>query len=115
MEHIADNETFLKATTVAHPKQGKALLATEKQSQLDSLCEILLKIVEGVIHLPSDLIKQASRHKNTIQKIVTKYFNRKDRRELMVKYFRIVQKLLIAALPVIGVIISGAQLAATFV
>lgn len=111
MKRIKDNEVFLKATTVAHVEQGKALIRTAKKGQLDSVCEVLLNIVKGAIPLKEELVKKAGRFKNILRKIVTKCFNNKSRRELMIKYFKIVQKLLFAALPLIGVILSGIQAA----
>lgn len=110
MKRIRDNEAFLKATTLAHVKQGKALLETAKKEQLDSICEILLNIVSGSIPLKDELVKKASRFKNVLRKIVTKCFNNKARKDLMIKYFKIVQKLLMAALPIVGLILTGMSL-----
>lgn len=111
MKRIKQNAVFLKATTIAHPQQGKALLQTAKQEQLDSICEIILNIVKGSIPLKEDIFQKASKFKKALRQIVTKCFNKKARKELMIKYFSIIQKLLSAALPVIGIIVSGLQLA----
>jgi len=111
MKRIKENEAFLKATSVAHVEQGKALLKTAKKSQIDCVCEILLNIVKGSIRLKDDIVQKATRFKKVLRLIVTKCYNSKSRKELMVKYFKIVQKLLMAALPVIGVILSGLQVA----
>ena len=44
MRRIKENSDFLKATTSAHPEQCKAPLETAKQSQLESICEIIVGI-----------------------------------------------------------------------
>lgn len=111
MKRIKENSAFLKATTVAHPEQCKALLHTAKQGQLDAICEILLNIVRGVIPLKDLVFQKASRYKKVLRQLVTKCTNKKLRKELMVKYFGILQKLLAAALPVLGIILSGIQVA----
>ena len=109
MERLKENSAFLKATTTAHAKQAKALLQSAKQTQLDSICEILLNIVSGTITLSDGLFAKASRYKKVLTQLVTKCGNKKLRKELMVKYFGIIQKLLAAALPLLGVIFSGVQ------
>lgn len=109
MKRIKENSAFLKATTVAHGEQCKALLKTAKHRQLDSICEILLNIVRGVIPLKEQLFKKAARYKRVLRQIVTKCSNKTFRRELMIKYFGILQKLLAAALPIIGVVLTGVQ------
>lgn len=111
MKSIKQNADFLKATTVAHPEQCKALLRTAKQKQLDSICEILLNIVRGIIPLKDELFKKTSRYKSVLRKLVNKCLHKTLRRELMVKYFGILQKLLGAALPVIGLIVTSLQIA----
>jgi len=111
MKRIKENEAFLKATSVAHVEQGKALLQTAKKHQLDSICEVLLNIVKGAIPLKDEIVTKAARFKKVLRQIVTKCFNGKARKQLMVKYVKIVQKLLMAALPVIGIILSGMQVA----
>lgn len=110
MKRIKENATFLKATTVAHAKQGKALLETAKKTQLDSICEILLNIVRGSIPLKQELVEKAGRFKKGLRQIIAKCVSNKGRKELMIKYFNIVQKLLTAALPVLGLVISGLKL-----
>ena len=109
MERLKVNSAFLKATTTAHAEQGKALVRTAKQTQLDSICEILLNIVRGTITLSDGLFAKARRYKKVLSHLVTKCGNKKLRKELMVKYFGIIQKLLAAALPLLGVIFSGVQ------
>lgn len=110
MKRIKDNEAFLKATTLAHPEQCKALLKTAKQPQLDAICEILLNIVKGVIPLKEELLKKASRYRKVLCKIVTKCMQKAVRRELMIIYFGILQKLLRLALPIVGIIVSGIEI-----
>ena len=111
MKRVNDNATFLKATTLAHPEQCKALLKTAKQVQLDAICEILLNIVRGVIPLKEELFKKESRYRKVLRKIVTKCMQKTVRRELMIKYFGILQKLLTAALPIVGLILTGIEIA----
>ena len=113
MKRIKENADFIKATTVAHPQQCKALLETAKHTQLDAICEILLNIVNGVVPLKQAVYDKAERYKKVLREIVTKCSSKAVRRELMLKYFRILQKLLAAALPVIGLILSGLQVAGT--
>ena len=92
MKRIKANSDFLKATTSAHPEQCKALLQTAKQSQLDSICEILLNIVRGTIDLKDALFAKAKRFQKVLRKLITKCGSKKNRKELMVKYSGIVQK-----------------------
>jgi len=110
MKRIKENADFLRATTLAHPEQCKALLKTAKPKQLDSICEILFNIVKGVIPLKEELFKKTSRYRNVLRKLVNKCLHKKVRRELMVKYFGILQKLLATALPIIGLIVTTLQL-----
>ena len=110
MKRVKDNEVFLRAATIAHPEQCKALLKTAKQSQLDAICEILLNIVRGIIPLKEELFKKASRYRKVLRKIVTKCMQKAVRRELMIKYFGILQKLLAAALPLIGIFVTAIDL-----
>lgn len=112
MKRIKENSAFLKATVAAHPQQCKALILTAKQSQLDAICEILYNILRGVIKLKEALLKKASRYKRILRELVTKCgANKKYRREQMVKYYSILQKLIGAALPVLGFVLSVAQIA----
>lgn len=111
MKRIKENSTFLKATTSAHPEQCKALLQTAKQAQLDAICEIILNIVRGTITLKDEVFVKAKRFKKVLRQLVTKCGSKnKSRKELMVKYFRIIQTLLAAALPVLGLVFSGVQM-----
>ena len=111
MKRIKENSAFLQATTVAHAEQCKALLQTAKPSQLDSICEILLNIVRGTINLPEEVFTKAKRYQTVIRQLISKCASgRKKRKELMVKYYGILQKILTAVLPVLGVIFSGIQL-----
>ena len=109
MKRIKQNSDFLRATTSAHAEQCKALLNSAKTSQLDAICEILLNILRGVIPIKEDIFKKATRYRRVLRQLVTKCAKKKGRKELMVKYFGILQKLLSAALPVIGIILSGLQ------
>ena len=110
MKRIKENAIFLKATTSAHPEQCKALLQTAKQTQLDSICEIILNIVRGTITLKDEVFVKAQRYQKVLRQLVTKCGSKKTRKELMVKYCKIIQKLLTAALPVLGLIFSGMQM-----
>ena len=110
MKRIKENSVFLKATTASHPEQCKALLQSAKQSQLDSICEIILNIVRGTITLKDTLFVKAKRYRKVLRELITKCGNKKTRKELMVKYWRIIQKLVAAALPVIGLVLTGVQL-----
>ena len=109
MKRIKENSDFLKATTSAHPEQCKALLNSAKPSQLDAICEILLNIVRGVIPIKEEIFKKATRYQRVLRQLITKCAKKKGRKELMVKYFGTRQKLLSAALPVLGIILSGLQ------
>ena len=86
MKRIKENSDFLKATTTAHGEPCKALLETAKQSQLESICEILLNIVRGNISLPDAILEKAQRYKKVLLHLSTKCGNKKARKELMVKY-----------------------------
>ena len=113
MKLIKDNEAFLRATTVAHTEQGRALIATAKKSQLDALCELLLNIIRGIIPLPEDTLRKAVRYKRVLRQLVSKVLKKTLRKELLIKYFNIIKKLLSIALPVIGLIVTGSELAGT--
>ena len=105
MKRIKDNSVFLKATTTSHPEQCKALLQSAKQSQLDSICEIILNIVRGTITLKDELFAKAKRYRKVLRELITKCGNKKT----MVKCWKIIQKLIATALPVIGLVLSGLQ------
>ena len=110
MKRVKENADFLKAATSAHAKQCKALIQTARKSQLDAICEILLNILRGVIPLKEEVYTKAARVKKALRQIVVKCSNKKLRKELICKYFSVIKKLLSAALPVIGVILSGSQI-----
>lgn len=110
MKRVKDNADFLKATITAHPTQCKALIQTARTTQLDAICEILLNILKGVIPLKKDIYKKASRVKKVLRTLVSRCGSKKDRKELMIKYFGVLRKLLNAALPVIGIILTGSQI-----
>ena len=113
MKLIKDNEVFLKATINSHRGQGTALVSSAKKHQLDSICEVLLNIVHGIIPVSNDIVKKAARYKSVLRQIVGKLIKTKLRKELIIKYFNIVKQLLAFALPVIGVIVTGCQLASS--
>ena len=110
MKRVKENADFLKAATSAHTTQCKALIQTARKGQLDAICEILLNILRGVIPIKEQVYKQAARVKKVLRQIVLKCSNKKLRKELMCKYFGVIKKLLTAALPVIGVILTGSQI-----
>ena len=111
MKLIRENEVFLKAATVAHPQQGKALIESAKTSQLDSICEVLLNIVHGIIPLPEELFKKAVRYRRALREIVSKVLRKTLRKDLLLKYYNIVKQLLNVALPIIGLVVTGLQVA----
>ena len=110
MKRVKENADFFKAATSAHGSQCKALLQSARKSQLDAICEILLNILRGVIPLKEEVYKKAARVKNVLRKIVVKCSNKKLRKELMYIYFGVIKKLLTAALPIIGVILTGSEI-----
>lgn len=110
MKRIEENASFIKATSVAHPDQCKALLRTAKKNQLDAICEILLNVVRGTVTLSDTVFTRAKRYKKVLRQLVAKCSNKSTRKELMIKYFRIIQTLLAATLPLIGVFFSGVQM-----
>lgn len=110
MKRIKENADFLKAATTAHPSQCKALIQSARPHQLDAICEIVLNIIRGVIPLREEVYKRAAKVKKVLRQLVVKCTNKKDRKELMLKYFGVLQKLLKSALPIIGVILTGTQI-----
>jgi hypothetical protein len=107
MDHLKDNESFLKALTTSHGKQAKALIKTAKSKQLDAVCEIILNVIREVIVIPKKLFKKAKKYKNIIRRLAEKTLSRKLRRKWMTKYIPIIKSILASALPLISVVLSA--------
>jgi hypothetical protein len=110
MEHLKENEGFIKALSSSHGKQSKALIKTATSKQLDAVCEIILNVIKEVIIIPKKLFKKAKKYKKVIRRLAKKTLPKKLRRELMRKYIPIIRNILSAALPIISIVLSAIQL-----
>jgi hypothetical protein len=103
MEHVKENEPFLKALSKAHSKQAKGLIKTAKTKQLDALCEIILNVLKEVIAIPKGIVKKLKKYKKVIRSLAEKKLAKYIRRKVILKYLNIIQTVVGAALPVISV------------
>ena len=112
MENVRRHKAFLVAVaTTQRPKDGRELIKSAKLKQLDAVCEILLNIVRGSVVLTDNLKRKAATYKTILRKLVKRCLKKVVRKQLFLKYFTIVRRLIVAALPVIGITLSALQFA----
>ena len=110
MDNIRNNEAFLHTiVSTKKKKDGTLLVKKAKPHQLDAVCEIILNILRGTVPLAPQDKKKASHHKSVLRKLAKRCLKKLPRKRLFIKYFTIIRKIVTAALPVIGVVISSLQ------
>lgn len=111
MDNIKSNEAFIQTVAVtSREKAGQVLLKSATPKQLDALCEIILNVLRGTVPLAPCDKKKASQHKTVLRKLAKRCLKKLPRKKLFIKYFKVIRSIIIAALPVIGIIISAVQL-----
>jgi hypothetical protein len=100
MECVPANKEFLHLVADGHKKQYKALITTASKSQLDIICGVIKNIIKGKINVKEDILKAASGFKGVLEKIAKRCF-KPSRRKLLLKYAKIIRKMVAAALPLI--------------
>jgi hypothetical protein len=114
MDRVKQNQSFLNAiATTKRAKDGRALMRSAKPTQLDAVCEIIVNILHGVVPISDGLKKKTARHKTVIRKLAKKCLKKLKRKELFVKYFAIIKRLIAAALPLIGLTLTAIQFASS--
>ena len=112
MQRVKQNQAFLNAiATTTRERDGRGLIRSAKPQQLDAICEIIVNILNGVVEISDNVKKKAARHKTVLRKLAKKCLKRVKRKKLFLKYFSIIRRLVIAALPIIGLTLSAIQLA----
>jgi hypothetical protein len=106
MECIQENKEFLHLVANTHKRQYRTLIATATRAQLDLICGVIKNVIKGRINISQDILKGASAFKKVLEKIAQKCF-KPSRRKLLMKYGRIIAKIIAAALPVILAICSS--------
>jgi hypothetical protein len=100
MECIPQNKEFLHLLANTHKGQYRKLIATATLAQLDVICGVIKNVIKGRISISQDILKAASSFKKILEKIAHKCF-KPSRRKLLMKYGRIITKIIAAALPII--------------
>jgi len=85
-------------------------MKSAKPSQLDTLCEIILNILRGTLPLGDKDKKKASGHKGVLRKLGEKCLKKLPRKRLFIKYFTVIRKIIAAALPLLGIVLTALQL-----
>jgi hypothetical protein len=112
MKRVKENQAFLNAiATSTRERDGRGLIRSAKPKQLDAVCEIIVNILHGVLPISDSVKKKAERHKTVLRKLAKKCLRKLKRKKLFLKYFTIIKRLIVAALPVIGLTLSAIQLA----
>jgi hypothetical protein len=110
MESVKTHKVFLqRLATPASSKTGKDIIQRAKPKELDAVCEILLNILRGTFDIADKLKKKAVKYKTVLRKLAKRCLKRTLRKELFIKYFTIVKRLIVAALPIIGITLSALQ------
>jgi hypothetical protein len=105
MDRVEEHETFL--CKVVHTKRKPAetkLIKEAKVGELDSICEVLLNILQGTVPLPEFFVKKAKKYKTVLRKLVKRCLKKLLRKKMLIKYFNIIRELLSVALPICGII-----------
>jgi hypothetical protein len=100
MECVPANKDFLQLVSRAHKKQYQSLISTATKSQLDIICGVIKNIIKGRIEVKEEILTAASGFKTVLEKIAKRCFKPK-RRKLLLKYAKIIKKMLLAALPIV--------------
>jgi hypothetical protein len=106
MECVPENKEFLHLLANTHKGQYRKLISTATRSQLDVICGVIKNVIKGRLSISQDILKAASAFKKVLEKIALKCF-KASRRKLLIKYGKIITKIIAAALPIILSICSS--------
>jgi hypothetical protein len=110
MDNVKDHSSFLHSlASTSSTKGSREIIKNAKPKQLDAICEILLNIVRGTVDVTDRLKRQAKKYKVVLRKLVKRCLKKTLRKKLFLKYMAIVKRLIVAALPVIGIALSALQ------
>jgi len=110
MESVNDHSSFLhRLASTSSAKDSRELIKNAKPKQLDAVCEILLNILRGTVDVTVKLKRQATKYKAVLRKLVKRCLKKTLRKKLFLKYLTIVKRLIVAALPLIGIALSALQ------
>jgi hypothetical protein len=110
MESVNDHRSFLhRLASTSSAKDSRELIKNAKPKQLDAVCEILLNILRGTVDVTVKLKRQATKYKAVLRKLVKRCLKKTLRKKLFLKYLTIVKRLIVAALPLIGIALSALQ------
>ena len=104
MSHrVRKNSAFLHLLSDCHPKQRKVLLETLTDEQLKTLCEVVLNILKGIIHLSPRQQQKLRKKKRVLYQLVSKSIPSKTKKRLLVQEGgSVLPSILIPALQVLG-------------
>jgi hypothetical protein len=100
MECVPENKTFLQLLTSTHKGQYLNLIKTATRSQLDAICGVIKNVIKGRIDVQKDILNAASSFKKVLERIAAKCF-KPSRKKLLLKYSKIIVRILSAALPIV--------------
>jgi hypothetical protein len=105
MNRLEQHEAFL--CKVVHTKRKAAvteLIKGAKAAELDSICEVILNILEGVVPLPEYFVKKAKKIKTVLRKLAKRCLKKLLRKQMLIKYFKVIREILAVALPICGIV-----------
>jgi hypothetical protein len=105
MDRLHKHETFL--CKVVHTKGKKAvnkLIKDAQPTELDSICEVVLNILKGVVPLPKEFVKKAEKYKTILRRLAKRCMKKVLRKKMLIKYFCIIRDIIAAVLPILGII-----------
>jgi hypothetical protein len=100
MECIPENKQFLHLLANTHRTQYRHLITTATTKQLDVICGVIKNVIKGRINVTKDILTSASPFKKVLEKITERCF-KTERRKLLLKYAKIIARIISAALPLI--------------
>jgi hypothetical protein len=100
MECVPENKEFLHLVSTGRTSQYQSLIATASRAQLDVICGVIKNVIKGRIYVKEEILKAASAFKGVLEKIAQRCF-KPSRKKLLLKYGKIIKRVLAAALPII--------------
>ena len=82
---VKTQQPFLQLLVTSRRKQASALIQTISNQQMNAICEILINIQYGNVHVNDMAKKKLQRKKNVIQQLTSKSTGAKLRKTLIEK------------------------------
>ncbi len=82
---LQKNWSFIQLLTQTSAIQQKALLKTLTDNQLSTLCEVILNILKGNLHLSADIIQKIKRYRSVLRNLSSKSASNKTKKTSLVK------------------------------